>query len=102
MQHTSMVRATVTCGESFSGPLDGRVVDRQGRPGRALRPPPGRDRPRVTTDQLADIVMEGLAEERFLINTHPWVLEKFALKARDYDAYIRMLRGDQEAAKVAA
>jgi hypothetical protein len=29
--------------------------------------------------------MEGLAEERFLINTHPWVLEKFAIKARNYE-----------------
>src|SRR3954447_10880927 len=41
------------------GPRDGHVR-------RELLGP--RDRPRVTTDQLADIVMEGLAEERFLIN----------------------------------
>jgi NAD(P)-dependent dehydrogenase (short-subunit alcohol dehydrogenase family) len=45
----------------------------------------------ITTEQLADIVIEGLAEERFLINTHPWVLDKFAVKARDYDAYIDMM-----------
>jgi NAD(P)-dependent dehydrogenase (short-subunit alcohol dehydrogenase family) len=62
--------------------------------------PEGQDA--ITTDRLADIVIDGLAEERFLINTHPWVLEKFAVKARDYDEYIRMLRGDQTAAKAKA
>lgn len=49
----------------------------------------------ITTEQLADIVIKGLAEEHFIINTHPWVLEKFALKARDYDAYIKMLQADR-------
>jgi NAD(P)-dependent dehydrogenase (short-subunit alcohol dehydrogenase family) len=62
--------------------------------------PEGQDA--ITTDQLADMVMEGLAEERFLINTHPWVLEKFAVKARDYEEYIRMLRADQAAADAKA
>jgi NAD(P)-dependent dehydrogenase (short-subunit alcohol dehydrogenase family) len=58
----------------------------------------------ITTEQLADIVIEGLAEERFLINTHPWVLEKFAVKARDYDEYIQMMVEGREAedAKAAA
>ncbi len=58
--------------------------------------PEGQDA--ITTEQLAEIVMEGLAEERFLINTHPWVLEKFAIKARDYEEYIGMMRADQAAA----
>jgi NAD(P)-dependent dehydrogenase (short-subunit alcohol dehydrogenase family) len=62
--------------------------------------PEGQDA--ITTDQLADIVIAGLAEERFLINTHPWVLEKFALKGRDYDAYIRMLRADRAETAAAA
>jgi NAD(P)-dependent dehydrogenase (short-subunit alcohol dehydrogenase family) len=62
--------------------------------------PEGRDA--ITTDQLADMVMQGLAEERFLINTHPWVLDTFALKARDYDGYIAKLRADVTAAKAAA
>lgn len=64
--------------------------------------PEGQDA--ITTEQLADIVMDGLAEERFMINTHPWVLEKFAVKARDYDEYIRMLQADraEELAKAAA
>ena len=62
--------------------------------------PEGRDA--ITTDQLADLVMDGLAEERFMINTHPWVLEKFAIKARDYDEYIRMLQADHAAETVKA
>jgi len=62
--------------------------------------PEGQDA--ITTEQLADIVIEGLAEERFLINTHPWVLEKFAVKARDYEEYIGMMRADQAAADAQA
>jgi hypothetical protein len=46
--------------------------------------------------------MEGLAEERFLINTHPWVLERFAVKGRDYEQYIGMLRADEAAAEAKA
>jgi NAD(P)-dependent dehydrogenase (short-subunit alcohol dehydrogenase family) len=57
--------------------------------------PEGRDA--ITTDQLADIVVQGLAAERFMISTHPWVLETFAVKARDYDEYIAMLRADRAA-----
>jgi NAD(P)-dependent dehydrogenase (short-subunit alcohol dehydrogenase family) len=62
--------------------------------------PEGQDA--ITTEQLADMVMDGLAEERFLINTHPWVLEKFAVKARDYEEYIGMMRADQAAADAKA
>jgi NAD(P)-dependent dehydrogenase (short-subunit alcohol dehydrogenase family) len=58
--------------------------------------PEGQDA--ISTEQLAEIVIDGLAEERFMINTHPWVLEKFAIKARDYDEYIRTLRADIPAA----
>ena len=45
----------------------------------------------------AGIVIDGIAHERFLINTHPWVLEKFAVKARDYDEYISMMRAGRAA-----
>jgi NAD(P)-dependent dehydrogenase (short-subunit alcohol dehydrogenase family) len=62
--------------------------------------PEGQDA--ITTDQLADIVVEGLADERFMINTHPWVLEKFAVKARDYEQYIHGLQADQAAADARA
>lgn len=44
-----------------------------------------------------DIVLEGLAEERFMISTHPWVLDKFAVKARNYDEYIAMMRAGRSA-----
>jgi len=37
-----------------------------------------------------------------MISTHPWVLERFAVKARNYDEYIRMLRADRAAAAVPA
>jgi NAD(P)-dependent dehydrogenase (short-subunit alcohol dehydrogenase family) len=57
--------------------------------------PEGRDA--ITTEQLADIVVQGLAEEHFMISTHPWVLEKFAVKARDYDEYIAMMRAGRAA-----
>jgi NAD(P)-dependent dehydrogenase (short-subunit alcohol dehydrogenase family) len=64
--------------------------------------PEGQDA--ITTDELAEIVIQGLAEERFMINTHPWVLEKFAVKGRDYEQYIAMMRAGraEEFAKAAA
>jgi NAD(P)-dependent dehydrogenase (short-subunit alcohol dehydrogenase family) len=57
--------------------------------------PEGRDA--ITTDELAEIVTQGLAEEHFMISTHPWVLEKFAVKGRDYDEYIAMMRAGRAA-----
>jgi NAD(P)-dependent dehydrogenase (short-subunit alcohol dehydrogenase family) len=51
----------------------------------------------ISTDDLADLVIEGLAEERFMISTHPWVLDKFAVKAGDYDEYIAMMRAGRAA-----
>jgi NAD(P)-dependent dehydrogenase (short-subunit alcohol dehydrogenase family) len=57
--------------------------------------PEGRDA--ITTEELADVVMTGLAQEHFMISTHPWVLEKWAVKARDYDEYIAMMRAGRAA-----
>ena len=54
----------------------------------------------LSAGQSAEIVVQGLAEEHFMINTHPWVLEKFAVKGRDYDEYIAMMR-EGRAAEVA-
>jgi NAD(P)-dependent dehydrogenase (short-subunit alcohol dehydrogenase family) len=51
----------------------------------------------ITTDELAEIVIQGLAQEHFMISTHPWVLEKFAVKARDYDEYIATMRAGRAA-----
>lgn len=59
--------------------------------------PEGQDA--ITTEELAEIVIQGLAEERFMINTHPWVLEKFAVKGRDYEEYIAMMRAGRAAAQ---
>jgi len=56
----------------------------------------------ISTEELAGIVVDGLAEEHFMISTHPWVLEKFAIKARDYDEYIKTLQADIPAAAKAA
>jgi hypothetical protein len=45
--------------------------------------------------------MEALVEERFMISTHQFVLDKFAIKARDYEEYIRTMHADRAAASVA-
>jgi hypothetical protein len=37
-----------------------------------------------------------------MISAHAWVLDKFAIKARDHDEYIRTLRADRAAAAVTA
>ena len=39
-------------------------------------------------EELAEIVVEGLAEERFIILTHPEVLEYMRRKTKDYDRWI--------------
>ena len=41
--------------------------------------PEGQDA--ITTDKLANIVVQGLAEERFMISTHGLLVKKFAVKA---------------------
>ena len=43
-------------------------------------------------EQLADEVVKGLAEERFLILPHPEVAEYFRRKATDYDRWLRGMR----------
>jgi len=42
----------------------------------------------ITTDDVADAVLAGIAEERFLILPHPEVGEYFQRKATDYDRWI--------------
>lgn len=62
-------------------------------------PPPGADEGSLATnaaagdgmmepEELAEIVVEGLAEERFIILTHPEVLEYMRRKTNDYDRWI--------------
>jgi NAD(P)-dependent dehydrogenase (short-subunit alcohol dehydrogenase family) len=43
-------------------------------------------------EEVADAVVEALAEERFLVLPHPEVLEYFRRKAADYDRWLRGMR----------
>lgn len=49
----------------------------------------------VDPEQVAEIVVKGLADERFLILPHPEVGEYFRLKATDYDHWLRSMRNLQ-------
>lgn len=46
----------------------------------------------VTVEQVADSVIEGLADEQFLILPHADVAEYFKRKANDYDRWLRGMR----------
>lgn len=53
-------------------------------------------------DAVADAVVRGLAEERFLILPHPEVAEFFQRKAGDYDRWLRGMRRLQDKFKTPA
>ncbi len=46
----------------------------------------------LSVEQVADAVIQGLADERFLILPHPEVGEFFLRKATDYDRWLRGMR----------
>jgi len=46
----------------------------------------------VSPDEVAECVIQGLAEERFLILPHPEAAEYFRRKADDYDRWLRGMR----------
>jgi NAD(P)-dependent dehydrogenase (short-subunit alcohol dehydrogenase family) len=46
----------------------------------------------IEPEQVADDVIKGIAEERFLILPHPDVAEYFRRKAADYDRWLRGMR----------
>jgi NAD(P)-dependent dehydrogenase (short-subunit alcohol dehydrogenase family) len=51
----------------------------------------------IDPEQVADAVVEGLADERFLILPHPEVAQFFQNKANDYDRWIGGMRKLQRA-----
>jgi NAD(P)-dependent dehydrogenase (short-subunit alcohol dehydrogenase family) len=46
----------------------------------------------ITTEQVADAVVEGLRDDRFLILPHPEVADYFASKATDYERWLGSMR----------
>lgn len=46
----------------------------------------------VSAEEVADCVIKGLADERFLILPHPEVADYFQRKANDYDRWLRGMR----------
>jgi short-subunit dehydrogenase len=46
----------------------------------------------IEPETVADVVISGLAEERFLILPHPEVADYFSRKATDYDRWLRGMR----------
>jgi hypothetical protein len=43
-------------------------------------------------DQVAEIVLQGIREEKFLILPHPEVAQYFSRKATDYDRWLKGMR----------
>ncbi|HXY48770.1 MAG TPA: SDR family oxidoreductase [Terriglobales bacterium] len=54
----------------------------------------------VEPEQVAEEVVKGLAEERFLILSHPEVAEYFRRKATDYDRWLRGMRRLQASTQI--
>jgi hypothetical protein len=46
----------------------------------------------IEADEVAEVVVRGLAAERFLILPHPEVAEYFRRKAEDYDRWLSGMR----------
>ena len=46
----------------------------------------------IQPEELAETVIEGLADERFLILPHPVVLEYMQRKTGDYDRWLKGMR----------
>jgi NAD(P)-dependent dehydrogenase (short-subunit alcohol dehydrogenase family) len=75
------LRVSVLCPQAVDTPL---MVGRLGK-GAALDGV-------ATVDDVADCVVRGLEDERFLILPHPKVLDYFQLKASDYDRWLAGMR----------
>jgi len=46
----------------------------------------------ISPEDLAEVVIQGMAEEKFLILPHPQVLEYYQRKANDYDRWLGGMR----------
>ena len=46
----------------------------------------------VEPEQVADVVLDGIRQEKFLILPHPEVAEYFQRKATDYDRWLNGMR----------
>jgi hypothetical protein len=46
----------------------------------------------LTVEQAARTIVDGLEQERFLLLTHPEVLQFFQRKASDYDRWLNGMR----------
>jgi hypothetical protein len=45
----------------------------------------------ITVEQLANITLDAIHAERFMVTTHQTTLDRFRAKAADYDGYISTL-----------
>jgi NAD(P)-dependent dehydrogenase (short-subunit alcohol dehydrogenase family) len=68
------------------GVRTGMLLDSDTGPARLLR------ETAVDPEQVADVVIRGLDEERFLILPHPEVAEYFKHKANDYERWLRGMK----------
>lgn len=76
------VRVSVVCPQAVDTPMIA------GRAGSAA----ARNDGVISADDLADQVVKGMAEEKFLILPHPQVLDYFQRKAKDYDRWLEGMR----------
>jgi NAD(P)-dependent dehydrogenase (short-subunit alcohol dehydrogenase family) len=76
------VRVSVVCPQAVDTPMIA------GRAGSAA----ARNDGVISADDLADVVVQGMAEENFLILPHPQVLDYFQRKANDYDRWLGGMR----------
>lgn len=76
------VRVSVLCPQAVDTPMIA------GRAGSAA----ARNDGVISADDLADVVIQGMAEEKFLILPHPQVLDYFQRKAQDYDRWLGGMR----------
>lgn len=76
------VRVSVVCPQAVDTPMIA------GRAGSAA----ARNDGVISADDLAEVVIQGMAKENFLILPHPQVLEYYQRKATDYDRWLGGMR----------